>query len=78
MQLLLNVALAPIYALAAAVLYFALRGAHGQPVPADAVTGAFAPPQAPPRDAVTPRDGRLRESAAAATRRPAAGFSVMS
>jgi hypothetical protein len=46
-QLLLNVALAPIYALAAAVLYFALRGAHGQPVGIDPATGGFAPPQAP-------------------------------
>ena len=45
-QLLLNVALAPIYGLAAAVLYFALRAAHGQPVELDAV-GGFAPPQAP-------------------------------
>ena len=35
-QLLLNVALAPIYALAAAVLYFALRDAHGEPVPGGA------------------------------------------
>ena len=46
-QLLLNVALAPIYALAAAVLYFALRSAHGQPVGIDPATGGFAPPQAP-------------------------------
>ena len=46
-QLLLNVALAPIYALAAAVLYFALRDAHGQPVGLDPATGGFAPPQAP-------------------------------
>lgn len=46
-QLLLNVALAPIYGLAAAVLYFALREAHGQPVIIDAATGGFAPPQAP-------------------------------
>lgn len=40
-QLLLNVALAPIYALAAAVLYFALRAAGGEP------GAGFAPPQAP-------------------------------
>jgi hypothetical protein len=46
-QLLLNVALAPIFALAAAVLYFALRSAQGQPVTIDPATGAFAPPQAP-------------------------------
>jgi hypothetical protein len=46
-QLLLNVALAPVFALAAAVLYFALRRAQGQPVQTDPVTGAFAPPQAP-------------------------------
>jgi len=46
-QLLLNVALAPIFALASAVLYFALRRAEGQPVVTDPVTGAFAPPQAP-------------------------------
>jgi len=46
-QLLLNVALAPIFALAAAVLYFSLRRAEGQPVQVDPVTGAFAPPQAP-------------------------------
>lgn len=46
-QLLLNVALAPVYGLAAAVLYFGLRAAHGQPVTTDAATGGFAPPQAP-------------------------------
>jgi hypothetical protein len=46
-QLLLNVALAPIFSLAAAVLYFALRAAQGQPVQMDPATGAFAPPQAP-------------------------------
>ena len=46
-QLLLNVALAPVFALAAAVLYFALRRAEGKPVQVDPVTGAFAPPQAP-------------------------------
>jgi hypothetical protein len=46
-QLLLNVALAPIYALAAAVLYFSLRSAHGQPVLTDPSTGGFAPPQPP-------------------------------
>lgn len=46
-QLLLNVALAPVFALAAAVLYFALRKAQGQPVTVDPITGAFAPPQAP-------------------------------
>ena len=47
-QLLLNVALAPVYGLAAAVLYFKLREAHGQPVLTDAATGGFAPPQAMP------------------------------
>jgi hypothetical protein len=46
-QLLLNVALAPIWALAAAVLFFMLREAHGQPVQLDAATGGFAPPQPP-------------------------------
>ncbi len=51
-QLVLNVTVAPIYALAAAVLYFALRSAHGQPVTSDGV-GGFAPPQ-PPQPAPAP------------------------
>ena len=59
-QLLLNVALAPIFALAAAVLYFALRSAHGQPVLTDPATGGV-------RAAAGSRDGpghrRFRESA---------------
>ncbi len=46
-QLLLSVALAPIYALAAAILYFALRDAHGEPAPGDATTSGFAPPLPP-------------------------------
>ncbi len=74
-QLLLNVALAPIFALAAAVLYFALRSAQGQPVHDRSGDRRL-------RAAAGAGDGpghrRFRESRAAAARRAAARFSVMS
>ena len=68
-QLLLNVALAPIFALAAAVLYFALRRAHGQPVRIDPATGAFAPPQAPRRAPRGPTHSAIRSRRHPARRR---------